>query len=122
MSAPPEYLTPEDIGGDAVAEGVARHFEEVRDGRARRLDRTYYDTFDGLLHRAGLTLASDGGALELAERGTGTVRARETAGPARFAFELAPGPLRDALTPVVEVRALLPLVRVRMHKRGLDLL
>jgi CHAD domain-containing protein len=122
MIAPLEYLAPEDIDPGALAEGVTPHFKEVHDGSARRLDRTYYDTFDGLLHRAGLTLASGDGALELAERATGTVRARATNAPARFAFELPPGPLRDALSETVDVRALLPLARVRTREHRFRML
>ncbi len=122
MSAMSEYLSPADLGVDAVADALTAHFDEVRNGRERRVDRTYYDTFDGLLHRAGLTLSAQAGALALAERDSGAVRARETTAPPRFAFELEPGPMRDALSPIIDVRALLPLVRVRTRELPLDVL
>jgi CHAD domain-containing protein len=120
-----EYLPPEGWSLSAAGKAVARVFDSVQDGRAREVDRTFYDTFDGLLHRAGLSLVLEGGAFDLVERGTGTRRAHLAgASPAErlFVAELPAGPLRDALRLVVDVRALLPLVRVHCRERPLDLL
>ena len=49
-------------------------------------------------------------------------RVGRRAPPNLLAVELEPGPLRDALIAVVEVRALLPLVRVRSRARTLSVL
>jgi CHAD domain-containing protein len=118
-----EYLLPE--GASLASVTAAVRDVSVQHGRARDTDRTFYDTFDGLLHRAGLTLACSQGQWELSERDTGLVRATLPGADRTtrlFAFELAPGPLRDALTQAVDVRALQPVARVCSRERGLDLL
>ena len=72
---------------------------------------TVYDTFDGRLHAEDLRLGHDGHNLVLG--GPGTVPARlERDDVPRFAGDLPPGPLRDRLLDIVEVRALLPQVTV----------
>ena len=72
---------------------------------------TVFDTFDGRLHHAGLRLEHDGHSLVLS--GPGTVPARlDREDAPRFARDLPPGPLRNRLLDIVEVRALLPLVTV----------
>ncbi len=124
MSPPAEYVAPDPdgFGIDAVTTVLASGFDAVRNGRVRRTARTYYDTFDGLLHRGGLSLAHEDGELVLTDRATGTLRARMRAAPAKFAFELPPGELHDALAPVLDVRALLAVARVRAVEHPLDLL
>jgi CHAD domain-containing protein len=72
---------------------------------------TVFDTFDGRLHDAGLRVEHDGTALVLGGAGTVPARLDRDAAP-RFARELPPGPLRDRLADLVEVRALLPVVTV----------
>jgi len=82
--------------------------------------RTWLDTFDWLLHRAGLTLeqVASGGRVELVLTGrNGEVLATEQP-PAgrrlswpRLVSELPDGPLRARLQPVAGVRALLPVAR-----------
>jgi CHAD domain-containing protein len=119
-----EYLPPDEMTLDAAGQALARHLE-VRDGLVRETERTYYDTFDGRLHDAGLSLSFEGGDLMLTERETGRMRARlAMSQPAKplFASELGSGPLRDALRPIIDVRALLALVHVRTRERVLDLL
>ena len=70
---------------------------------------TFLDTFDGLLHRAGLRLAHRDGVLVL--DGAGAVAAQlPSASPPRFAADLPPGPFRARLGDVIEVRALLPVL------------
>jgi CHAD domain-containing protein len=85
---------------------------------ARR--RTWLDTFDWRLYRAGLTLeqVTSGGHGELVLTGQdGTVLAAErlatgrTPGWPRLVAELPAGPLRAAVEPVAGVRALLPVAR-----------
>jgi len=77
---------------------------------------TFLDTFDGLLHRAGLRLTHRDGVLVL--DGSGAVAAQlPSASPPRFAADLPPGPFRARLSDVVEVRALLPVLSLTSTSR-----
>ncbi|HXZ63700.1 MAG TPA: CHAD domain-containing protein [Streptosporangiaceae bacterium] len=89
-------------------------------GSARTIRRTWLDTFDWRLYRAGLTLqqvigsgqpqlllTDAGGAVVAAERLDAASRPRWP----RLAAQLPAGPLQAAVTPVVGVRALLPVAR-----------
>ncbi len=117
-----EYLPPDVVPLSSAADRLAQHLS-LHDGVVGYSDRTYFDTFDGLLHGAGLVAVHDRGRLSVVERASG----REVAGASLalptgpvLALEMTPGPLRDALLPVVGVRALLPLVRVHVRERRLD--
>jgi CHAD domain-containing protein len=101
--------------GDALAGRLG-----IRDGTQREGDRAYYDTFDGLLHDAGLSLVHADGALSLVALDTGIASAtlampKPPAKPL-FAADLPPGGLRGDLVEIVDVRALLPLVRVHARE------
>src|SRR3982074_2282460 len=103
-----EFLTPDDLSLEHAGEALERRLGAVN-GRTLEGDRSFYDTFDGRLSGAGLSLSHAGGYLELTERETGEVRARLKADrPAApwLANELSPGPLREALERVTEPRAL----------------
>jgi CHAD domain-containing protein len=101
-------------------------------GRARTIRRTWLDTFDWRLYRAGLTLelATGRGTAGLTLTGRdGAVVAAQAAGPAgsrpRWPAALGAlpvGPLRERLRPVVGVRALLPVVRAASAVRELRVL
>jgi CHAD domain-containing protein len=87
-------------------------------------DRVFYDTFDGLVHEAGAMVVHEDGRLALLER-SGRERAQlKMARPsaALLVGQLEPGPLRDALAEIVEVRALLPVVHLSSRLRRLDVL
>ena len=82
---------------------------------ARR--RTWLDTFDWRLYRAGLMLqfepARRGGRL-LLSRVDGTPQAEQPVTgwpPRRPALDLPPGPVRDRIMVLISPRALLPIVR-----------
>ncbi len=112
---------------EAVSGALGKHLAlQERDGSER--DRTFYDTFDGLLHDARQTAAHEDGRLSVHEaqgdqRGGHGASAAWSAPPRRvLAVELDPGPLRDALEPVVGVRALLALVQVHSRLRAFDVL
>lgn len=106
--------------GDALAGRLG-----IANGTQRDGERAYYDTFDGLLHAAGHSLVHADGTLSLVELDSGVVRASlPTVAPAEplFAAELAPGPLRDCLAALTDVRALLPLVHVHARERLISVL
>ncbi len=108
-----------------VAAGALTGALSVREHPARTHAQTLYDTFDGRLHAAGLVLVHERGELVLSERESGRQCARERIRrPARplLLAELAPGPLRAALAPVVEMRALLGRARLDHRVRALDVL
>ncbi len=87
--------------------------------------RNYYDTFDGLLHAAGLSLVHEDGMLSLVERETGLVRTSLATPPPSMpvlAVDLEAGPLRDALRELTDLRALLPLVQVQARERRMSVL
>jgi CHAD domain-containing protein len=119
-----EYLLPDGMTFAAAGRELASRLS-IRPGRSRDRERTYYDTFDGLLHSAGLVAVWDGGELALVERdGEAVVArvARERPGPRLFAAEVPAGRLRDALRRLIDVRALLPLAEVRVRERPFDVL
>jgi CHAD domain-containing protein len=81
-------------------------------------DRVFYDTFDGRLRAAGASAVYQDGRF-----GFGTLEVDAVRPPQRvLATNLEPGPLRDALGPIVDVRALLPLAQVHVKERHLRVL
>jgi CHAD domain-containing protein len=119
-----ELLAPEGATLESATAGIARALA-VRERPARARDRAYYDTFDGLLRAAGLTLSHEAGRLALAGSNGGPRSAQQAIRrPSRplHLSDLPEGPLRDALRAVVGVRALLPLAQIRSHERALDVL
>jgi len=112
-SADPSFLveTLADVGPVLAGESEVRH-------------RVYYDTFDWRLYRGGLRLWSDEAAqLRLEQLGSGQLRAvcQRVNTPA-FAEDLPPGQLRDFLAPVLDMRALMPVVEVALDRQELRLL
>jgi hypothetical protein len=106
----PSFLLPPGLGIPDLLERLAPvgALEAGRDVTSRR---TFLDTFDWRLHRAGWSLERVGegarGRLRLRPLDGGPPLARH-AGPAvRFARELPAGALRERLEPVLHPRALL---------------
>jgi CHAD domain-containing protein len=112
------------LSGDpsAPADGIPPieddRFTITSGGRSRTLRRTWLDTHDWRLFRAGLTmeLVAGRGSAELVLTGRdGELAGTETAvGQIRWPCligALSLGPLREHLAPVVGVRALLPVVK-----------
>ena len=101
---------------NGVLEAMAPRFSWAPGGTPRTVRRTWLDTFDWRLHRAGLTLEHTTGAGpgELTLTGPDGERIVERPGrltwPA-LADSLPDGPLRARLRPVTGVRALLPAAR-----------
>jgi hypothetical protein len=65
-----QLLLPDGLAAAAVADALAAELPIVTQ-RASTTDKTYWDTFDGRLHGAGLTLAAAAGRLVLAEAASG---------------------------------------------------
>jgi CHAD domain-containing protein len=98
---------------ETVREALAPRFSVVPARRTRTQRRTWLDTFDWRLHRAGLTLeyVTGRGPAELVLSGMAGERITAAANGTRWpalAEALPNGPLRDRLKGVTEVRALLP--------------
>jgi CHAD domain-containing protein len=86
------------------AQRALRGWFTVKVGAAADVDRTYYDTFDGLLYEAGLTLSVQGGIRTLGARdGSPLARALSAEG-------------------VAGVRALLPIADVKLSAQVVDVL
>jgi len=120
-----------DASLDGVTELPGSGFSLVAGARLPALRRTWLDTFDWRLYRAGLTLeqVTGRGVAELRLTGRdGTLAAVEQLdGPApRWPGQLdalPAGPLAEQLAPVIGVRALLPVARatsVRRQQRALN--
>jgi len=84
----------------------------------RALTTTLVDTFDGRLHRAGLRLELRMSAgIELVLSGDDVVPAHLSVDSVpRVVTDLAPGPFRSRIATLIDIRALLPQVRVRMER------
>ena len=107
------YTDGERSAADAVREALAPRFTVVPGRRSRTVRRTWLDTFDWRLHRAGLTLEyiTGRGPGELVLTGPDGERITAAAGGTRWpapADVLPGGPLRDRLEGLTWVRALLP--------------
>jgi CHAD domain-containing protein len=119
-----DLLLPEQMTVRGAGEAVAGALE-VHNGEQGEHLRNYYDTFDGLVHAAGRSLVHEDGSLALIDRDTGLVQASLLMAPPRmplFAGDLDPGPLRDCLREMTDVRALLPLVQVRLRERRMSVI
>ncbi|MGI8864799.1 MAG: CHAD domain-containing protein [Solirubrobacteraceae bacterium] len=119
-----EFLAPDEISVDAAAELLGARLQ-VQPGEAQATDRTFYDTFDGLVRDAGSSVVHERGRVSVVDRATGLVQADGAmAQPTRplMIADLGPGRLRDALAPVVKLRALLALVHVHSRARALNVL
>jgi len=110
------YTDSERPVSQVVREALAPRFSVVPAARSRTLRRTWLDTFDWRLHRAGLTLeyVTGRGPAELVLCGSAGERITAAANGTRWpalAEGLPGGPLRDRLQGLTSVRALLPAAR-----------
>jgi CHAD domain-containing protein len=119
-----EFLPPDRATLDGAREILTAGLSLDEHGE-QGTDRTYYDTFDGLARAAGLSVVYERGRLSMVERDSGVEQAGARVPPPTgplLAQELQRGPLKDALSEVIEVRALLPLVHVHSRVHALNLL
>jgi CHAD domain-containing protein len=110
-----------------VLDELVATFSVAGDGRPAKVRRTWLDTFDWRLYRAGITLehVSARGAGELRLTGADGQRLTAQAGPGRWpclAGALPAGPVRDATARIAGIRALLPVGNAASQVRELRLL
>jgi CHAD domain-containing protein len=113
------YLLPDGLD---VTKALGLHLD-LRAEPARTADYTFYDTFDGRLHAAGLVLRHGDGRLSLLDRANGSERAHapaDTAPAKLFASDLPPA--FEPLAPLIEMRALTPVAKVTARHRRLAVL
>ena len=112
---------------DGALDALVPRFSLVPGGRPRAIRRTWLDTFDWRLHRAGLTLEHTTGAGPGELTLTGPDGERLVARPGRLTWpalagSLPDGPLRARLRPLIGVRALMPVARGGSAVRDLRVL
>jgi len=110
-----QLLLPDDLSASGAADRLAGLVPVVTQA-AHSIDRTFWDTFDGRLHAAGLALADAGNRLVLMDATTYSEQAsgEHVRGARRLLLvDLPAGALRAALAPILEMRALTPIARVR---------
>jgi CHAD domain-containing protein len=120
-----QYLLPDGLRLGAAREALAAQIGLLEDGTRSRVERVFYDTFDGRLHAAGLALVQADGRLSLMGIDAYGERASapfEQASERIFASDLPAGRLRDQLAPLLDVRALVPIARTRSQMLGLRML
>jgi CHAD domain-containing protein len=116
VSVPPHnfvYMDGDRPATDAVREALAPRFSVVPGRRSHTVRRTWLDTFDWRLYRAGLTLeyVTGRGPGELVLTSAEGERITAPANGARWPAlpsVLEHGPLRDRIEAITSVRALLP--------------
>jgi CHAD domain-containing protein len=115
--APIELLLPPGLDRAATLELLGERLA-LDVGRAHTEDRVLLDSFDRRLRSAGLRAERPAGrgarrVLTVHEPGAPARRAEVAPAPRHLADELPPGPVRRRLADVLEMRALVPVVRVR---------
>jgi CHAD domain-containing protein len=119
-----DLLLPDGTTTAAILDALSARLT-LRGGGAGERDRRFYDTFDGLLRAAGLAFVHESGRSAVVAIDGGHERAAMAVpDPPEHvvAAELEPGPLRDVLAAIIEVRALLPLVHVHSAQRAFGVL
>lgn len=119
-----QLLLPDGLAASAVADALAGRVAIVS-AKAHTIERTFWDTFDGRLHGAGLALVEAGRRVALVEAATlaeQAAQSRRRDGDLLLVDDLPPGELRDRLARLVEMRALAPIVRVRSRQLPLNVL
>lgn len=117
-------LLPAGLSAAAAADRLAALVPVATHG-ARCVDRTFWDTFDGRLRGAGLALVEAANRLVLVDALTDAEQAggdRPRRARRLLLDDLPQGDLRDRLAPIVEMRALTPIARVRSRRLPITVL
>jgi len=113
-----ELLLPDGVDFDRLASAVSSSGLMAEDDGFDEARRTYYDTFDGRLRAGGKPAVYENGRLAMNGVSVGLERPPER----MLAAELSPGRFRDALAPLIDVRALLPLAELQIQEQRLRIL
>ncbi|HTX31458.1 MAG TPA: CHAD domain-containing protein [Solirubrobacteraceae bacterium] len=118
-----QFVVPRELGAEALAEALASSFA-LRAGPRQSTERIFYDTFDGRLHRAGMSLIYADGRFTL---GNGSMSEIARLDWPRAPDELLAGTLPDsrlqqALQRLADVRAVARLAHVRVRQQPLQVL
>jgi CHAD domain-containing protein len=121
-----DYIIPDEIETSTIVTRLREQTGFIPDP-VRHEQRTFYDSFDWRLYDKGLVLEEtiEGRQRELVLRKLDSGSPLARALPSRraaFIQDLPPGHLRDLLAPVLEMRELLPLTRIRARVQNLRLL
>lgn len=113
------YYLPEGMKPEQLSSLVAKPLQ-LRDAGSKTLTRTFLDSYDWRVERAGMVaeLESVNGVDSLrlwSLDGRRCEAAAEVSGPVRFAQDLPRGYQRARLEPVLEMRALLPLASLQVQ-------
>jgi CHAD domain-containing protein len=114
-----EFLLPEALDLGSVADSLGPRFALAAESRGE-FQQTFFDTFDGRLHDHGQTLVHQAGRLALVNGdGHSEIASDEWARSREklLVADLPRGLLRTKLASVVDVRALMQLVRIRGRRR-----
>jgi CHAD domain-containing protein len=114
------YLLPDGLDLDRA---LASHLY-VQAEPTRATVVTFYDTFDGRLHAAGLTLRHGDGRLAVVDREAAAELAAAPLvdAPGKLFDRDLPPAVRTRLAPIIEMRALTPLAKVATRSRKLAIL
>ena len=118
-SLPPDVTTlvPPAGGMSAAQAAAALRGAGFEVGRIEPVRRTLLDTFDGRLHAAGMRLeVRERGATELVLGGGGPVAHVAVVAAPTSAADLPAGPVRARLGPLLDVRALRPVISVTAQR------
>jgi CHAD domain-containing protein len=121
-----EYILPQDMHFDDLQSILQKNTRLLTDPQ-RTVDRTYYDSFDWRLYQNDSLLEDtrDGNTHTLVWRtlkGKNVCPRLKLNETPRFARNLPPGSFRNLLEPVLEMRELIPKIRVRSRIRSLRIL
>jgi CHAD domain-containing protein len=115
------YCLPEDMKPEQLS-NLARTPLRLRDAGSKTLTRTFLDTYDWRVYRAGMVVEQESanGVNRLSLWSLDGSRCEATAqvgAPVRFAQDLPRGHARALLEPVLEMRALLTLTALQVEAR-----
>lgn len=119
-------VVPDGWGLDELRERLSGELR-IADGPVTEISRGYWDSFDWLLYQAGAVLSDeDNGERRVLEwrqlDSTAECYRQRISEDPGMPSDLPAGALRDALMPVLDMRTLLPLVRVHCQIHTLNLL